>query len=139
MTTDTTSPDTTTPDTTESPDATGARRSVDGFLELWNATDDATRREAIERTYTADGCFSDPTAQVVGHDAIEAHVVGTMAVFEGRTFALVGEPDLHHDRLLFRWQMHSPDGSVELDGVDVGHLAPDGRFADTTGFFLPLA
>lgn len=31
----------------------------------------------------------------------------------------------------------TPDGSVELDGIDVVHLAADGRFADSTGFFLP--
>lgn len=119
-------------------DPAAARASVQGFLELWNATDAATRRQAIERAYTEDGCFSDPTAQVRGHDAIEQHVVDTMAIFEGRTFALLGEPDAHHDRLRFRWQMLAPDGSVELDGVDVVHLAADGRFADSTGFFLPL-
>lgn len=127
-----------TTDTSTTIDPDTARAAVAGFLELWNATDPAERRRAIERTYADDGCFSDPTAQVVGHDAIEEHAVGTMAIFEGRTFALVGEPDPHHDRVLFRWQMLAPDGTVELNGLDVAHLAADGRFADTTGFFLPL-
>lgn len=115
-----------------------ARAGVDGFLELWNATDAGARRRAIKRTYTEDGCFSDPTAQVRGHDAIDEHVTGTMAIFAGRTFRLVGEPDVHHDRLLFRWAMDGPEGTTELLGLDVVHLAPDGRFADSTGFFLPL-
>lgn len=119
--------------TETSPDPAAA---LAGFFELWNATDAGARRQAIELTYTSDGCFSDPTAQVIGYDDIEQHVVGTMAVFEGRTFAAIGEPDIHHDRLMFRWQMLAPDGSVELDGIDVVHLAGDGRFADSTGFFL---
>lgn len=137
--TDTTTPDITTDLTTPAitPDPAAVAASHAGFFTLWNATDTAERRRAIEATYTADGCFSDPTAQVVGHDAIEAHVIGTMTVFEGRTFAPVGELDLHHDRACFRWQMLAPDGSVELDGIDVVHLAADGRFADSTGFFLP--
>jgi hypothetical protein len=59
-----------------------------------------------------------------------------MAVFSGRTFEPVGEPDLHHDRLRFEWRMLSPDGAVELSGLDVVHLSSDGRFADSTGFFL---
>lgn len=119
------------------PDTDAALASVQGFLDLWNERDPAERRRIIERTYTEDGCFSDPTAQVVGHAAIDAHVSGTKVIFDGRTFALVGEPDLHHDRLLFRWQMLSPDGEVELHGIDLVHLASDGRFADSTGFFLP--
>lgn len=114
-----------------------ARAGMDGFFAAWNVTDDAQRRQAIERTYTEDGCFSDPTAQVIGHDAIEEHIIGTMAVFAGRTFEAVGEPDLHHDRLRFEWRMVSPEGATELLGVDVVHLAADGRFADSTGFFLP--
>ena len=54
-----------TTDTSTTIDPDTARAAVAGFLELWNATDPAERRRAIERTYADDGCFSDPTAQVV--------------------------------------------------------------------------
>lgn len=111
--------------------------AIAGFLDAWNATDAGERRAAIERSYTDDGCFSDPTAQVTGHDAIDAHIVATLAVFEGRTFSALGEPDLHHDRVKFEWEMRSPEGSVELVGLEVAHLDAGGRFTDTTGFFLP--
>lgn len=113
-----------------------AARTVAGFLELWNAADPAVRRAAIERTYADDGCFSDPTAQITGHDAIEQHVIGTMAIFGGRTFRQAGDIDVHHDRLRFSWEMVAPDGTVELHGLDVVHLAADGRMVDSTGFFV---
>ncbi|MGK5643644.1 nuclear transport factor 2 family protein, partial [Streptomyces sp. URMC 126] len=72
--------------------------------------------------------YTDPLAQVGGHDGVTALIAGARARFPGFTFRLAGEVDGHHDIARFRWELVSDsDGSAPVAGFDVIELAEDGR------------
>jgi hypothetical protein len=57
--------------------------------------------------------------------------------FPGHHIELVAEPDAHHDRVRFSWQLY-PDGDGPiLTGYDFATVAEDGRLRDVTGFAEP--
>lgn len=119
------------------PETIDSTAVLDGYFEMWNTTDAAARRAVIERVWAPDGRSTDPMAAVQGHDEIDAMVGGTQAVYVDHRFRLAGEPDRHHDRLLFFWEMIDGDGGTVVAGLDSVLLADDGRIADLTGFFGP--
>jgi hypothetical protein len=57
------------------------------------------------------------------------------AQFPARTFRRAGNADSHHVSLRYRWELVVSDGTVTLAGLDIGGVAPDGRFPRISGFF----
>src|SRR3954462_7731974 len=45
---------------------------VDSYIAMWNETDPERRRSIIEQTWTADGTYVDPQAEVSGADGLDA-------------------------------------------------------------------
>ena len=110
---------------------------VAAYALAWNAPDGAERRRALERAWTDDGVYSDPTAEVAGRDALLAHIGGFQAQMPGARIVLTSGVDEHHGMLRFTWALRGSDGATITDGVDFVELAADGRIRRVTGFFGP--
>lgn len=104
------------------------------YLAIWNEADPGTRRELIERTWTADATYTDPMFEATGHDGIDALVGGFQQQFPGVTFRQVGETEAHHDRARFSWELTTPAGDVIAAGTDVAVIR-SGQLQMVTGFF----
>ena len=107
---------------------------VDGYIAMWNETDPERRRSIIEQTWTDDGSYVDPHADVEGADGIDALVAAVQEQFAGHHFVLAAGPDAHHDRVRFTWQLVADSGETVATGVDFATLADDGRLRAVTGF-----
>lgn len=104
----------------------------------WGEPDETERRKLLDKAWTDDGVYSDPTALVQGREALIEHIAEFQAQFPGHMIVLMSGVDEHDGFLRFGWEMRNPDGATVVDGVDFGELAPDGRLARITGFFGPL-
>jgi hypothetical protein len=107
---------------------------VDGYIAMWNETDPERRRFIIEQTWTEDGSYVDPQADVVGADGLDTLVAAVQEQFPGHRFVLAAGPDAHHDRLRFTWQLVGESGDAVATGVDFAVVADDGRLRAVTGF-----
>ncbi|OIJ98388.1 nuclear transport factor 2 family protein [Streptomyces colonosanans] len=109
--------------------------AVARYLEAWNAGDPETLTKAVAAAWTADGSYTDPLADVSGHEQIAAVITGAQAQFPGFSFRLSGTVDGHHDIARFTWELVSAaDGSAPVAGFDVIKLDDDGRIRTVHGF-----
>ena len=107
---------------------------VEGYIAMWNETDPERRRGIIEQTWTEDGSYVDPHAEVAGADGLDALVAAVQEQFPGHRFVLASGPDAHHDRVRFTWQLVGAGGGAVATGMDVAVVADDGRLRAVTGF-----
>ena len=113
----------------------GVEAVVDRYIEVWNETDRARRRELIARTWTDDARYLDPLMSGEGLDGIDAMVGGVQERFPGHRFRRTGEIDAHHDRVRFGWALVAAEGGAPVAaGLDVGVIVADGRLREITGF-----
>ncbi|MER8225170.1 nuclear transport factor 2 family protein [Streptomyces sp. NPDC094143] len=109
--------------------------AVTRYLEAWNAGDPAARAEAVAAAWTQDGGYTDPLADVSGHDGITALIAAVREQFPGFVFRLTGDVDGHHDTARFSWELVSAaDGSAPVAGSDVITLDGQGRIRAVLGF-----
>jgi hypothetical protein len=104
----------------------------------WNETDEHKRRELLERSWTDDAVYQDPTGRAEGREALVAHIGGFHQMFAAHTIDATSGVDTYGSVFRFAWVMRDPSGGVALEGMDFGELAPDGRIAAITGFFGPF-
>ncbi|MFG3164836.1 nuclear transport factor 2 family protein [Streptomyces sp. NPDC048232] len=114
-----------------------ARRHEDAvarYFEAWNATPEA-RAEAVAAAWTNDGGYTDPLADVRGHEQIAAVIAAAHEQFPGFVFRLSGAVDGHHDTARFSWELVSEaDGSAPVAGFDVVRLDDEDRISAVFGF-----
>ncbi|MEV2214015.1 nuclear transport factor 2 family protein [Streptomyces sp. NPDC050997] len=109
--------------------------AVARYFEAWNAREPEARVKAVAAAWTADGSYTDPLADVGGHEQIAAVIAGAHAQFPGFAFRLTGAVDGHHDTARFSWELVSEtDGSAPVAGSDVITLDADGRIKAVFGF-----
>ena len=107
---------------------------VAAYLATWNASDPRELRALLEAHWSQDVTYTDPLAEVRGHDGVAALVAGVQAQFPGFVFTVVGEPNGHHRQVRFQWGL-GPEGSEPVViGSDVVVLDADGRVLDVRGF-----
>ncbi|WP_084957948.1 nuclear transport factor 2 family protein [Thermoactinospora rubra] len=107
---------------------------VERYLAAWNATDPEARAKAVAGLWTEDGTYTDPLADVAGHDAIAAVIAGAQQMFPGMVFTAGELFDAHHDLARFTWRLGPEGGEAVAEGFDVVRLAPDGRVRQVLGF-----
>lgn len=109
--------------------------AVARYFEAWNAQDPQALAKAVSAAWTADGSYTDPLADVSGHEQIAAVIAAAHEQFPGFSFRLSGVVDGHHDLARFTWELVSEaDGSAPVAGFDVITLADDGRIRGVHGF-----
>ena len=89
---------------------------IHSYIEAWNETDAARRRQLVARVWTDDGAYLDPLMSGTGHDRIDAMIAGAQEQFPGHRFELSFGPDAHDGRVRF------------------ATLGQDGRLQSVTGF-----
>ncbi|WP_433330825.1 nuclear transport factor 2 family protein [Spirillospora sp. CA-294931] len=110
------------------------RELIERYLAIWNETDPAGRRAAIDELWTEDGVYTDPLVVAAGRDAIDATIAGAQGQFPGLTFRLAGDVDAHHDIARFTWELGPADGEALAVGFDVAVLTDDHRVSRVLGF-----
>ena len=100
------------------------------YLETWNETDPAARRQAIDQLWAPDGVYNDPIATAAGRDQIDATIAAVQGQFAGLAFRLAGPVDAHHDTARFSWNL----GDEVVIGFDVLALDANGQIAKVYGF-----
>jgi len=119
-----------------------AQEAVDTYGAAWREPDEAKRRALLEKAWAEDGVYVDPTAEVVGREALVQHIGRFQASSSanGPKIVAASRVDVHHDtHLRFAWQMVGADGKTVISpGMDYGQLDEDGRLKLIVGFFGPL-
>ncbi|MEV0224462.1 nuclear transport factor 2 family protein [Streptomyces sp. NPDC050704] len=109
--------------------------AVARYFEAWNAAENEALAKAVAAAWTTDGSYTDPLADVSGHDGIAAVIAAAHEQFPGFSFRLTGTVDGHHDIARFGWELVSTaDGSAPVAGFDVISLDGEGRIRSVRGF-----
>ncbi|MFD0343884.1 nuclear transport factor 2 family protein [Streptomyces sp. NPDC127117] len=109
--------------------------AVQRYFAAWNAATDEELAKAVAAAFTENATYTDPLADVSGHEELAATIDGAHQQFPGFEFRLSGTPDGHHDIVRFGWELVSTaDGSAPVAGSDVIALADDGRITSVSGF-----
>lgn len=107
---------------------------VDRYLAVWNETDPAARRAAIDDVF-ADGVrYVDTQGAVDGRDALAAMIGAVQQQFPGLVFTPGGQVDGHHEQARFTWNLGPAGGEPMVVGFDVAELDGDGRIRQVFGF-----
>ena len=108
---------------------------VERYLDVWNETDPAKRRAAIDDLFTDDVRYIDPLASVSGREELDGLIAAAQGQFPGLAFSLGDHPvDAHHDQARFTWEL-GPDGDAAVViGSDVALRDAGGRLALVLGF-----
>ncbi|WP_030807129.1 MULTISPECIES: nuclear transport factor 2 family protein [unclassified Streptomyces] len=108
--------------------------AVARYFEAWNATEEEALGKAVAAAFDGQATYTDPLADVAGHDGLAAVITGAHAQFPGFVFRQLGDVDGHHDVARFGWELVAPDGTAPVAGFDVVRLADDGRIRTVVGF-----
>lgn len=109
--------------------------AVARYFEAWNAREPEARAKAVATAWAVDGGYTDPLADVGGHEQIAAVIAAAHEQFPGFAFRLTGAVDGHHDTARFSWELVSEaDGSAPVAGSDVVTLDGEGRIKAVLGF-----
>lgn len=109
--------------------------AVARYFEAWNAREPEARAKAVAAAWSGDGGYTDPLAEVSGHEQIAAVIAAAHEQFPGFVFRLAGAVDGHHDTARFSWELVSEaDGSAPVAGSDVITLDGDDRIRSVLGF-----
>jgi hypothetical protein len=109
--------------------------AVTRYFAAWNAREPEARVRAVADAWAPQGGYTDPLADVRGHEGIVAVVAAAQARFPGFVFRLTGAVDGHHDTARFSWELVSEaDGSAPVAGSDVITLDAEGRITSVLGF-----
>ncbi|MEV6612515.1 nuclear transport factor 2 family protein [Streptomyces sp. NPDC051051] len=111
------------------------QNAVARYFEAWNAREPGTRAKAVAAAWAPQGSYTDPLADVRGHEGITAVVTAAQDRFPGFAFRLTGTVDGHHDTARFAWELvNEADGSAPVAGSDVVTLDADDRIVAVLGF-----
>lgn len=108
--------------------------AVARYFEAWNAAGPEELTKAVAAAWAVDGGYTDPLADVAGHEQIAAVIAAAHEQFPGFTFRPSGAVDGHHDTARFSWELVAGDGSAPVAGFDVITLDEDGRIRAVLGF-----
>ncbi|MEV6809285.1 nuclear transport factor 2 family protein [Streptomyces sp. NPDC051132] len=109
--------------------------AVARYFDAWNATGPGQPAQAVAAAWSEDGGYTDPLADVRGHDEIAAVIAAVHEQFPGFVFRPLGAVDGHHHTARFSWELVSEaDGSAPVAGSDVLTLDADGRIRSVLGF-----
>jgi hypothetical protein len=124
-----------------SADTARHENAVARYFEAWNARHPEALAKAVDAAWAADGRYTDPLADAVGHEQIAALIAAVHARFPGFSFRPVGPVDGHHDMARFSWELVSGDGAASsgaevapVAGSDVITLDARGRITAVLGF-----
>lgn len=106
---------------------------VDSYLATWNATGEQ-QRSLLGQHWSSEVTYTDPMAEVRGHDGMTALIEGAREQFPGFVFSQVGAVDAHHRQARFQWGLGPEGQEPVVIGFDVLVVDDSGQIADVRGF-----
>jgi hypothetical protein len=103
------------------------------YLDAFNETDAARRRELLDALFTSESTYTDPRVDVRGPQEIDGFIAQTQQHFPGFTFRLGSPVDAHHDQARFQWHAGPADDPDQYVGFDV-IVTDAGRIRSVYGF-----
>ncbi len=88
--------------------------------------------------FTPDGRHVDPIADANGYDELNAMIGTVHDHYPGFAIERTSGIDRHGDQVRFAWKVDLADGTNLVTALDVGEVAPDGRFRRIAGFWGDL-
>jgi len=111
---------------------------LDRYIAMWNETDPERRHALIAQIWTEDARYVDPVSEAEGRASIDAMGYGVHERFPGHRLRRTSDPDAHHDRVRFAWELAPQTGPAVVKGIDFAVI--DGqRLQNVTGFFDHVA
>ncbi|WP_030565795.1 nuclear transport factor 2 family protein [Streptomyces aureocirculatus] len=108
---------------------------ADRYISIWNEPDEAKRAAAIADLYAADATYTDPLADVSGHDGIATVITGARQQFTGFEFKILGAVDANHHIARFQWELVPAAGGENIViGFDVIATDGAGKIKTVSGF-----
>lgn len=104
------------------------------YLDCWNETDAAVRRDLLQRWFAADVTYVDPMAEAAGLDAFDATIAAVQRQFAAFVFTPLGDVDGHHRLARFRWGLGPAGAAPVVEGSDVVVTDAEGRITSVLGF-----
>lgn len=109
--------------------------TIDRYITLWNETDADARKQGIAEIFDAEAVYTDPLADVAGHDGIDAVIAGAQGQFAGFAFKLLTAVDSNHNIARFSWELvPAAGGESVVIGFDVAAFTEDGKIRSIYGF-----
>jgi hypothetical protein len=106
---------------------------VERYIDSFNETDAAARRELLEKLYVSDSTYTDPHVDLRGPSEIDGFIAQTQERFPGFQFRLAGPVDAHHDQARFQWKAGTAEQPDQYVGFDVV-VTDNGRIHSVYGF-----
>ena len=119
-------------------DLLAAERLIKTYCAAWSEPHAARRLRLLEQVWTAEGRYTDPSADVTGIGALSAHIGKTLERHPGARVITTSRVDAHHGLLRFTWCMVLADGERLPEGTDFAELSAHGRIRRIAGFFGSL-
>lgn len=112
---------------------------ADRYIAAFNETDPTARKEQVAGLFAADATYTDPLADVAGHDGIDGFLGAAQQQLAGFEFRLAGPVDAHHGQARFRWaagpaEVLDGPGDAPVVGFDVVVVDDEGRIRSVYGF-----
>jgi hypothetical protein len=107
---------------------------IDQYIAAWNETDAQARRALVGSLWAAGGSYTDPLADVHGHDAIAGLIGAAQQQFPGLVFTLGGPLDANHNQARFTWHLGPAGGEPVVIGFDVVVLDDTSHISSVHGF-----
>ncbi|GGO59830.1 nuclear transport factor 2 family protein [Streptomyces lasiicapitis] len=105
------------------------------YIAVWNEPDQAKRAAAISELFTAEATYTDPLADVQGHEGIGAVIAGARDQFKGFDFRVLGDVDANHHIVRFQWELVPASGGENIViGFDVAVTDGAGKIRAVYGF-----
>ncbi|AGL15840.1 nuclear transport factor 2 family protein [Actinoplanes sp. N902-109] len=108
---------------------------VENYLAVWNEGDAEARAKLVSEVFAAEVTYTDPLAEVAGHEGVNALVGGARDQFPGMVFSSGGPVDSNHDIARFTWHLGPADAPEPLViGFDVIRVDAAGKIVTVFGF-----
>ncbi len=101
----------------------------------WLEADGEKRRRLLEFCWAENGIYQDPSANLVGREALYAHIGDLHKHQPGSRVELTSGFSEHHCKVHFHWRFINNQGEVMINGVDFGTLDENGKLRQIIGFF----
>jgi SnoaL-like domain len=111
---------------------------VSTYCSAWCEADSAFRQELLEKSWADEAVYRDPTARAEGRAALHGPIGGYHEQFPGARIVPTSGVDEHDGLFRFGWAFVTADGVTQIEGIDFGTVAADGRIGSIAGFFGPL-
>lgn len=111
---------------------------VTRYCAAWCEPNETMRQELLEQTWTDDAVYCDPTARAEGRARLHALIGGYHDQYPGARIVPTSGVDEHDGLFRFSWAFMTGDGVTQIEGIDFGTVAADGRIQSIAGFFGPL-